>query len=262
MSVVGTRGRSDSNARAADGRLGARVTDRVDDDALRLARLKVEAYTRAQRFRPLRVREVHARAVPNLGAYAQLVGASEVTERVEDRPDRCRRAACVFESEAAPQRLREHEVVERCATAQDELVPEQRICRHREGARGRELVCALTSRGGARRVVRRLVARRSVPLPRALEVFDGRVRAGEEEPFVPVVAPPNEERRAAVLAVHLEDLRIAVVLADMVTLDHQAVSDLCSHRVLPSPAGRSISVRPQHDPGPEVRMTRRERRQW
>jgi hypothetical protein len=127
------------------------------------------------------------------------VCAREVTERIEDWPDRRRRAPRVLEAEAAPQRRREHEVVERCATTEDQLVAEQRIRGHREGARGHELVAALSSRA-ARRDVRRLDAGRSVPLPQ--------------------------------------------VLADVVTLDHQTVSDLCSHGVLPSPAGQGISVGP------------------
>lgn len=67
------------------------------------------------------------------------------------------------------------------------------------------------------------------------EVLDAGVGAREHEAFVTVVAPLHEVRRGAVGTVHLEDLGIAIGLADMVSLDDQTVTDCCTHELLLSP---------------------------
>jgi hypothetical protein len=65
-------------------------------------------------------------------------------------------------------------------------------------------------------------------------VLDVRVRTGEEQTLVSVVAPAHEVGRHTVLAVDLENLGIAIGLADVMTLDDEAVTDLSKHGDLPS----------------------------
>ncbi len=60
--------------------------------------------------------------------------------------------------------------------------------------------------------------------------FYHRVGPGEHEPNVTIVGPLHEVGRSAVVTVDLEDLRIAIVLAFVMTLDDQSVSDTCLHR--------------------------------
>jgi hypothetical protein len=67
------------------------------------------------------------------------------------------------------------------------------------------------------------------------EMLDRRVTRREEEPDVAVVAPLHEVRRRAIITMNLEDLRVAVRLADVMSLDDQPVSYRCLHRALPSP---------------------------
>jgi hypothetical protein len=67
------------------------------------------------------------------------------------------------------------------------------------------------------------------------EVLDAGVGAREHEAFVTVVAPLHDIGRGAVGTVHLEDLGIAIGLADMVSLDDQPVTYCCTHQLLLSP---------------------------
>jgi hypothetical protein len=61
------------------------------------------------------------------------------------------------------------------------------------------------------------------------QVLHQRVRAREEEAFVPVVVPTDEVRGRTVVALHLEDLGLAIGFADVVALDDQLVADLRLH---------------------------------
>jgi hypothetical protein len=47
---------------------------------------------------------------------------------------------------------------------------------------------------------------------------------------VPVLHPPDQVRRGASRAPHLEDLRFALVLPDVVTADDQSIPDVRVHR--------------------------------
>jgi hypothetical protein len=60
-------------------------------------------------------------------------------------------------------------------------------------------------------------------------VLDGCVRTGKEQTLMTVVAPANEIGRAPVGAVDLEDLGVAVGLADVVALDDETISDADVH---------------------------------
>jgi len=62
-----------------------------------------------------------------------------------------------------------------------------------------------------------------------LEVLDLRVRSGEEEALMAVVAPTHEPGRPTVLAVDLEDLGIPVGGADRMALDDQSIAHCCTH---------------------------------
>jgi hypothetical protein len=61
------------------------------------------------------------------------------------------------------------------------------------------------------------------------EMLDRRVTRREEEPDMAVVAPLHEVRRRAIVTMNLEDLRVAVGLADVMSLDDQSVSYRCLH---------------------------------
>jgi hypothetical protein len=65
-----------------------------------------------------------------------------------------------------------------------------------------------------------------------LEVLHERVGAREEQRFVTVVLPTHAVRRAIVGSLGLEDLAIPVRLTESVALDHDAISDPCSHGAL------------------------------
>jgi len=79
----------------------------------------------------------------------------------------------------------------------------------------------------------RLAALRAGPLDDVmLKVLHGRVGTGEEESFVPIVAPAHAERRLAVLADHLKDLRVPLGLTQVMRVDHKSIPYLCVHGVL------------------------------
>jgi hypothetical protein len=61
------------------------------------------------------------------------------------------------------------------------------------------------------------------------KVLNQGVRARKEQPFVSVLVPPHEPGRTAVLTVNLQDLGVAVVVADVVSLDDQTVANGCTH---------------------------------
>jgi len=79
------------------------------------------------------------------------------------------------------------------------------------------------------------------------EVLDRRVGTWEEEAFVTVVRPPNEERRAAVFAPDLQDLGVPIRFAHVMALDHQSISDVRLHDVLLVARNRTEPI--QHPPG-------------
>jgi hypothetical protein len=64
------------------------------------------------------------------------------------------------------------------------------------------------------------------------EMVDRRVGTREEEALVSVVGPPDEVRRAAVVSVDLDDLRVAIGFTHVVTLDDQPVADVRLHDAL------------------------------
>jgi hypothetical protein len=76
-----------------------------------------------------------------------------------------------------------------------------------------------------------------------LEVLDLRIAPGKEETLVAVVTPAHEVRRISVLAADLEDLRVAIRLADVVALDDQTITDFRVHRAFLSLGIRSLMVR-------------------
>jgi hypothetical protein len=55
-------------------------------------------------------------------------------------------------------------------------------------------------------------------------VLDDCVGSGKDQSFVPIVQPPNEVWRLAVLSTSLEDLGISLGLTDAMALDHQSVA--------------------------------------
>jgi hypothetical protein len=65
------------------------------------------------------------------------------------------------------------------------------------------------------------------------EVLHDRVRAGEVQAFVAVVAPTDQPRWRTIFAVDLEDLGVLVGLPDVVALDDEAVTDCCTHEFSP-----------------------------
>ena len=65
------------------------------------------------------------------------------------------------------------------------------------------------------------------------DVVDLGIRAGEEQALVTVVVPPHEVGRTTALAVYLKDLRIPIRLSDMVTLDHESITDFRVHVITP-----------------------------
>jgi hypothetical protein len=58
----------------------------------------------------------------------------------------------------------------------------------------------------------------------ALEMVDVGVGAGEEERDVACVLPANQERRSAAVPAGLQDLTVALGLAEPVAVDHEPVS--------------------------------------
>jgi hypothetical protein len=64
---------------------------------------------------------------------------------------------------------------------------------------------------------------------RVLEVLDKSIATGEEQGLVASVPPPHEIRRPAIGAAHLKHLAVSVRLADPVPVDHDSVSNVCSH---------------------------------
>jgi hypothetical protein len=62
------------------------------------------------------------------------------------------------------------------------------------------------------------------------EWFHHRIGPRENESNVTIVGPLHEVRRSPLGSVDLQDLRVAIVLAVVVTLDDQSISDMCLHR--------------------------------
>ncbi len=85
------------------------------------------------------------------------------------------------------------------------------------------------------------------------EVLYRRVNAREEQALVTVVAPSDNERRAAVNSVDLEHFAISFGLTGTMTLDHDAISNACLHLSLhcSSPLYRFRGGRSRGE-GPEV----------
>jgi len=96
--------------------------------------------------------------------------------------------------------------------------------------------------------------RRNRPLWRAAAwlaatgmVLDRRVGGGEEYALV-AIAPADEIRRRAFLAMHLDDHGFAVLITYVMSPDHQLIANICSHR--------SSSFPPQdHHPAASPRNT-------
>src|SRR5580692_10385302 len=72
----------------------------------------------------------------------------------------------------------------------------------------------------------RLLSRRAFPC--GLMIRHDRVGRWEEDGFVPVL-PVDQVRRAALLAVHLDDLAVPVAVALVPALDRKLVPDYRSH---------------------------------
>lgn len=68
---------------------------------------------------------------------------------------------------------------------------------------------------------------------------------------VPVIGPPDQIGRAAILSSDLEDLGVALVLPDAVTYDHELVPNLGLHRSpFPSLAIAGVSASPDDPVSP------------
>ena len=63
-------------------------------------------------------------------------------------------------------------------------------------------------------------------------MLNGRVRSREEQAFMTVVAPPHQIGGPAVGASDFQDLGVAVAVSDVVALDHQTITDFCTHQRL------------------------------
>src|SRR5262249_56858386 len=64
------------------------------------------------------------------------------------------------------------------------------------------------------------------------------------------VAPSDEERRRAALAVDFEDDRLTIGVTEVVALDNEAITNVCLHRASSShPAPCSIAPRRPGGPG-------------
>jgi hypothetical protein len=58
-------------------------------------------------------------------------------------------------------------------------------------------------------------------------VLDCSVGTGKEEALVAVLSPTHDVGRCTVLTAHFDDLGVTVPLADMVTLDDEAITHTC-----------------------------------
>jgi hypothetical protein len=73
------------------------------------------------------------------------------------------------------------------------------------------------------------------------DVLDDGVASREEQAFVAVVVPPHEERWGAVLTVYFQDLCAPVGLTDVMALDDETITDVCSHDTFSCSLLRSVT---------------------
>jgi hypothetical protein len=64
----------------------------------------------------------------------------------------------------------------------------------------------------------------------AVEVLDARVWSWEEQAFVAVIARPYDVRRRPFFSVDFQDLGVPVGFADVMTPDHDPITDIRSHQ--------------------------------
>ncbi len=66
----------------------------------------------------------------------------------------------------------------------------------------------------------------------ALVVVNKGIGARKYKPDMPVVRPPNQERRRAIVTVNFKDLAVPMRLMAVTSFDDKTVSDCCPHRCL------------------------------
>src|SRR5436190_5063268 len=78
---------------------------------------------------------------------------------------------------------------------------------------------------------------------RAFRWLDGAVRPREHEAFVTVGLPPDDVRRAPALSAHIDDLAMALGVADTATVHRHPVALGCLH---PGPPSRPPACTPSN----------------